>query len=77
LSFCSEGENDDDPQNWPIYAHSVAQRLLNAFCDFEASEKSVQTGEEAAFAAACAIGDFTGLHGQKRIKKFGFAWVKI
>ena len=29
LEFLLQSENDVDPQNWPIYAQSVGQRLLN------------------------------------------------
>jgi hypothetical protein len=48
--------------------------LFNAFYDFEAPQKNeTQPGAEAAFAAACAIGAFIGLHGQRtHLEKLGY-----
>jgi hypothetical protein len=42
-------------------------------------KRKAQPGGETASAAACAIGAFIGLHGQKKkhSKKLGFSWVKI
>jgi hypothetical protein len=43
--FCSEVENDVDPQNWQIYAQSVSQRLLRCTVDSQPTDKAEGVGK--------------------------------